>query len=217
MMRNRSPSEHPGWDVRAVLSAPRLEQALQRGDIPAQGQLQMADLPRLVESGARVVESIAWEWTAALASPSLSRPRRRWWLAISGTVACRCERCLEPVNLSVRERRGFEFFDSAGEADRATEQQAHDAADSDGSGPSPEFEQLDFLSVDDGLSLRDLVEDEILLALPMAPKHANCRAPAPLGGDARLSDGSVSPGPLADEAPATTLPFAGLRDLLKKP
>ena len=152
-----------------------------------------------------------------VSEPIVEPAARRWWLAISGTVACRCERCLEPVNLSVRERRGFEFFDSAGEADRATEQQAHDAADSDGSGPSPEFEQLDFLSVDDGLSLKDLVEDEILLALPMAPKHANCRAPAPLGGDARLSDGSVSPGPLADEAPATTRPFAGLRDLLKKP
>ncbi len=217
MKRNRSPSEHSGWDVRAVLSVSLLEQALQRGDIPAQGQLQMADLPRLAESGARVLGSIAWEWTAASASPSVSRPRRRWWLAISGTVACRCERCLEPVDLSVSERRGFEFLDSAAQADRATEQQAQEAADSDGSGPPPEFEQLDFLSVDDGLSLADLVEDEILLALPMAPKHANCHAPAPLGGDARPSDGNVPLGPAADEASATTRPFAGLKDLLKKP
>lgn len=217
MKRNQSPSEYPGLDVRAVLSASLLEQALQRGDIPAQGQLQMSDLPRLAESGARVVESIAWEWTAASASPSVRRPRRRWWLAITGTVACRCERCLEPVNLCLSERRGFEFFDSAAQADRATEQQAQDAVDSDGSGPPQELEQVDFLSVDDGLSLSDLVEDEILLALPMAPKHADCRAPRPLAGDAHPSVGRVASGALADETPATARPFAGLKDLLKKP
>jgi uncharacterized metal-binding protein YceD (DUF177 family) len=47
------------------------------------------------------------------------------------------------------------------------------------------------------MALRELVEDQLILAFPYAARHADCDASAAQGGDERL------------------LPFAGLKGLLR--
>ena len=137
-------------------------------------------------------------------------------LSVKAKVVCRCERCLEPVAWTVESRRGFEFFASAALADRATEQQALQAQenlDLGGSGTdAAELHDVDFLSPEDGLSLRDLVEDEVLLALPMAPKHADCAAPLGLGPAGQEGQQVAGSAPGSE----TVRPFAALKDMLKK-
>jgi uncharacterized protein len=57
------------------------------------------------------------------------------------------------------------------------------------------------------VSLRDLAEEELILALPVAPA---CNTPETCGRAPSFDDG-------ADAAPQTARPFSGLQDLLKKP
>jgi uncharacterized metal-binding protein YceD (DUF177 family) len=59
-------------------------------------------------------------------------------------------------------------------------------------------------------SLRDLAEEELLLALPVAPA---CSAPETCGRAPSYRDGSA----FAPAAPETVRPFSALQDLLKKP
>ena len=70
---------------------------------------------------------------------------------------------------------------------------------------------VDFLAPEDQMTVLLLVEDELLLALPMTPKHADCQAP----GAVTLGEGAAAEA--SGEKLGTERPFAGLRDLLKKP
>ena len=196
----------------AALSEPLLERALAAGALPAQGCFADQELPRLRSAGVRVTESVQWQFSPDARPVSVAHPRRRWHLNVVAKLHCTCERCLEPVELSVQSKRAFEFFASSALADKATAEQAHDdelaAAESD---------DVDFLSSEDGLSLRDLVEDELLLALPMAPKHAQCSPPAALDRPnvgSGLSQGGGAQATAGQDAPVS--PFLGLKDLLKK-
>ena len=137
-----------------------------------------------------------WAFGPDASGPGPGHPRRRWWLAARVRLACICERCLEPVALVLESRRGFEFFESAALADARTEQMtAEDEA------RDPDLPVVDFLAPEDAASLRGLIEDELLLELPMAPKHADCQAPLTVESNAgdRIR------------------PFAGLAELLHKP
>ena len=85
------------------------------------------------------------------------------WLEIEAQaeVLRRCQRCLQPVALALRVQRRVRFVD--GEA-----QAAELDADSED----------DVLALDRARDLHALLEDELLLALPMVPRHAHCAAPA---------------------------------------
>ena len=52
--------------------------------------------------------------------------------------------------------------------------------------------------------LLDLVEDELIMALPLAPRHAACQSVTPLGGPSAASDSPPHP-------------FAALQQLKKTP
>jgi uncharacterized protein len=110
------------------------------------------------------------------------------WLHLTAQaqVTRQCQRCLEPVLLSLSVDRWFAF--AASEEDAAAQD-----ADSDD----------DVLAVSARFDLRALVEDELLLALPLVPRHEVC--PQPL----------TAPGAAADDrtsAPAAH-PFAALAAL----
>jgi uncharacterized protein len=118
---------------------------------------------------------------------------------VEADVNCICERCMAPVVLSVHGRRGFEFFASAQQADAMTDQVTEEDEHRD-----PELAEIDFLSPEDGVTLTDLIEEEVLLSLPMSPRHQAC-----------TTDFTSDPGP----EQAKIQPFAGLaalKDRLKK-
>jgi len=149
---------------------------------------QLDDLPRLqdllAESGGRLQASYAFGKTPDGGAGVT--------LAIESTPMLRCQRCLEPFALPVVARSEIEF--SADET----------AAAGEGSEREP------YVLTGGVASLRDLAEEELLLALPVAPA---CSAPEKCGRAPSYKDGSA----LAPAAPETVRPFSALQDLLKKP
>jgi uncharacterized protein len=100
------------------------------------------------------------------------------WLQLKADVrlALCCQRCLAPVEETVALDRSLRFV--------ADEQQAA-ALDA-------ELED-DVLALERVLDLRELVEDELLLALPLVPRHAQCPEPLPLGDDQEPADERSNP------------------------
>lgn len=87
------------------------------------------------------------------------------WLVLEAEVALPqiCQRCLGPVEVPVVVEREFRFV--------ATEKQA-EAED--------EESEEDVLVLSRDFNLLELVEDELLMALPVVPKHEVCPAPVKL-------------------------------------
>src|SRR4030095_12333539 len=92
------------------------------------------------------------------------RPSLR--IRVSGTLELRCQRCLEPMRMEVDEEELLVLAASQAEIDA-------DPADP---------EAPDRVLAGKEMALRELVEDQLILALPFAPRHAEC-APAKRGGD----------------------------------
>ncbi len=104
-----------------------------------------------------------------------------------GKVWMRCQRCLAPVQVTLRGDVGLERL-----MDEAQAQQT-------------DLDPL-ILAQDQDLALAELLEDELILALPVVALHddADCHA--------RLADDAAQ----AEPQERRTLPFADLRDLLNK-
>lgn len=110
------------------------------------------------------------------------------WLHLSARTQMDlvCQRCLQPLPVEVMAQRSFLFVPG--------EQQAAEL--------DAECED-DVLALTRSLDLAELVEDELLLSLPLVPRHAACPLPLP-----------AEPGePLADERPN---PFAALAALKRQ-
>ena len=100
-------------------------------------------------------------------------------LAASARMTLQCQRCLGPVETPLQVERRFLFV--AGE-DAAAQLDA-DSED-------------DVLALTRALDLRELVEDELLLALPLVPRHASCPQPLPLPSEPE-PDEEAAPHPFA--------------------
>ncbi len=87
------------------------------------------------------------------------------WLTLTADVALAqtCQRCLGPVVVPVVVEREFRFV--------ATEEQAE---------LEDEESEEDVLVLSRDFNLLELVEDELLMALPLVPKHEDCPVPVKL-------------------------------------
>jgi uncharacterized protein len=104
-----------------------------------------------------------------------------------------CQRCLGAMRLAVDARSRVALVDSAAVAARAPE------------------ELETFLAPDGQGSFAALAAEELLLALPIVPRHAE--------GECRLAPGAVEPVPLAPPGGAeaeTQRPFADLRAMFER-
>ena len=99
-------------------------------------------------------------------SPDRDEPRYLTLLAgiltNEAQVALTCQRCLQPVETPLELERSLRFV--PGEAEAA-------ALDADS--------EEDVLALPRWLDLRELAEDELLLALPIVPRHEQCPVPLP--------------------------------------
>jgi uncharacterized protein len=150
-----------------------------------EGDWAIAELPRLAESECppdpAAVAKNAESGAAPLPSRSAADLSRRvhWravgslrpvggekqvWLALSAGagVVLQCQRCLLPLAETVNVERQFRFVD-----DEATAAALDDEMEDE------------VLALPKSLNLRDLVEDEMLLALPLVPRHDVCPEPLP--------------------------------------
>lgn len=98
-------------------------------------------------------------------------------LNLEALLEAQCQRCMKPVRLRVTPEANIEFVDAA------------DGFVDDGS------DDWDTLKHDGRFDVLHLIEDELLLAMPVAPKHAQCQ---PQG---------------ATQAGEKVLPFAALAGL----
>jgi len=98
-------------------------------------------------------------WTARgeLRNPGHLSPQPWIHLKAHTALPLVCQRCLAPVDVPVAVERSFRFV-----ADEATAAAEDDEADEDVLAQSRVFD------------LVELVEDELLMALPVAPRHESC-------------------------------------------
>ncbi len=150
------------------------------------GQWPLAALPRLAEMACREIGVEAdplLDWKIRGEKRKLAGASVRPWLRLNAHVrlAVVCQRCLQPVVLDVDASRSFAFVEGEAEAAEL------DAECED-----------DVLALVRELDLRELVEDELLLSLPLIPKHELCPEP--------LVPGSAG----AAQQPEVPHPFAAL-------
>jgi uncharacterized protein len=171
----------------------------------ASDQLNLADFARVCQDlpadTARPLPAVQWlaqgQWRNVLGQTvpyAQSEVMGQPWLHLSihTEVARHCQRCLQPMVLPVAVDRDYRFV--------ANEETAS-AQDEDS--------LEDVLVWDKHFDLHALLEDEILLDLPLIPMHEHCP-----GLSTQAAPQSAAPAQ-ADSAD-TQQPFAGLADLLKK-
>jgi uncharacterized protein len=145
--------------------------ATQQGSMPISGFSRLRDL----------LASDAGEVAYKVEGLRDERGRPGLRVGVQGTLQLRCQRCLEAMPYEVNEEDLLVL---------AATQAEIDADPVDAQAP-------DRVLAGKQMAVRDLIEDELILALPYAARHEGCKAAAETGGR-----GSISP-------------FAGLRGLIR--
>ena len=127
------------------------------------GRLGMDSLPRLAQSGC---SGAALDFILSGEINERGKPGLR--LAVTGSVRLECQRCLGEVEWPLRIETQLEL--AVAEAEML-------AADDD----------IDRVVAGHDMNVAVLVEDEVILALPMVPKHERCQAAARADGDSKPS------------------------------
>lgn len=131
-----------------------------RGELEGGGE--PADFPRLLDLLADGQGSLAWHLRGERRTRPDGGTETCLLLHLEGRVRPRCIRCLEPVEVRLDESRVFRVTASESQAER------FDA----------EHDESDALVADPRFDVLGLVEDEAILALPIAPRHPVCGLPA---------------------------------------
>lgn len=141
-----------------------------------QGVWPISDFPRLRDMLAAHEGEVSYEVDGV--RDAHGRPSLR--VKVRGTLGLRCQRCLEALPCDVRSDVTLVLAGTQAEID---------AEPADVNSP-------DRVVAGKEMPVRDLLEDELILALPYAPRHEGCSA-------------------RAANAAAKSLPFAGLRGLMR--
>lgn len=149
------------------------------------GEWPAASLERLADAAAPEAPASGWPalpWRLAgeIRQPKGGKPQVWLHLTASGQVALTCQRCLKPVHEDLDIDRWIRFVDTEAEA-------AALDVDSDD----------DVLALPRHLDARELIEDELLLALPLVPRHEACPEPLPQAADEEEPELEERPNPFA--------------------
>jgi uncharacterized protein len=167
--------------------------------LQAEGDWAIAELPRLADSECPADAGSPLKAGADAPKPpprsagDLTR-RVRWravgsqravggenqvWLHLlaDADVVLQCQRCLQPLDDAVHVDRRFRFV-----------------ADEDAAAALDDEIEDEVLVLPKSLNLRDLVEDEMLLALPLVPRHDVCPETIPMQfGDVEIVEERANP------------------------
>lgn len=147
-----------------------------------EGKLPLAGFPRLQD----LLVSDAGDVTYVLRGVSDARGRPSLHLSVRGTLQLRCQRCLGALPHEVQAEGLLVLAGSQEEID------AQPAG----------VDEPDRVVAGKEMPVRDLVEDELILAQPYAPRHEDCE-PRHEGID-------------AESEHAMNSPFAGLRGMMQR-
>jgi uncharacterized protein len=121
------------------------------------GFLTMTDMPRLAKeaSSVNLGDGFAWQMETHFENSPGSEPRQILDLALKGRLHLVCQRCLQDCAVNLDEKRRFILV--------ATEVEADDYPLED--------EEQEPLVASQHFNLLETIEDEVLLSLPLIPKH----------------------------------------------
>lgn len=144
---------------------------LARGGQGLSGAFAVNRLDRLSEDLAQSIEHTSLPgvddkgvvWFEVSASARTGR-RNTAVLKVQSVLGLTCQRCMQTLWLEVDEQAVFELFGSESQMQSAL---ASEEIEPDG--PEP-------LLVDGPLDLVQLIEDQLILAVPFVPKHEDCQA-----------------------------------------
>ncbi len=122
-----------------------------------QGTLAVSSLERLHD----LLAEVSGELVFRLQGGREERGQSMLYLEVTGTLPLACQRCLEPIQFNLDIESRLELIPES--ADLSQEELEDDTRD--------------FLPVAGELNVAELVEDEVLLALPVAPRHERCGLP----------------------------------------
>jgi uncharacterized protein len=148
-----------------------------------QEAIKLASMPRLAEESvqAQADALVHFQALGSLRTDAAGAPAP--WVHLKGQVelALVCQRCLEPVQVSVTFARDFRFVDTEEQAEREDDESVEDVLVN-----SARFDLL------------ELVEDELLMAIPPSPKHEKCPQKLKLSAaDADFEAADAKPHPFA--------------------
>jgi uncharacterized protein len=123
------------------------------------GEDVLRDHPRLlVETHGRGPEApVTWSARGELRNPRHLNPQVWLHLHAGALMSLTCQRCLAPVDVPVSVDRSFRF-----------------AADESAAAAEDDQSEEDVLAMSRDFDLIELVEDELLMELPIAPRHGTC-------------------------------------------
>ncbi len=157
--------------------------AFARAQAELRGEIPPSRLPRLLQECAPGVPAEApVQWTATGEQRTAAGgPSQAWMrLEVSARVPLTCQRCLQPVVVSLSVDRWFRFV-----ADEKTAMAEDDASDED------------LLVISRRFDLPELIEDELLMAVPLVPLHEACPTVLPQPVDERTAEAPEKPHPFA--------------------
>ena len=128
----------------------------------------LAGYPRLLaetDNGARE-RSVQWSARGELHNPNHVHPEIWLHLQAEAELPLVCQRCLQPVDVALTVDRDFRFV-----PDEATAAAQDDEAEED------------LLALSHAFDLLELVEDELLMEVPLAPRHEVCPEPVKMSAE----------------------------------
>ena len=119
-----------------------------------EGDLAMADMPRVHDLLTEVSGGVHYRLKGRVGALGKAQLQ----LQLDGFIPLRCQRCMERLDFPLHVESTLELLES--EADLTQEDLEDDSRD--------------FLPAEKKLDVLALIEDEVLLALPIVPKHEAC-------------------------------------------
>jgi uncharacterized protein len=145
------------------------------------GFLTMTDMPRLAKEASSINpgDGFAWQMETHFEDSPGSEPRQILDLALKGRLHLVCQRCLQDCAVNLDEKRRFVLVASEAEADDYP----------------LEDEEQEPLVASQHFNLLETIEDEVLLSLPLIPKHPEgfCEPHATVFGLEGDDEGSDEP------------------------
>ncbi len=168
--------------------------AFARAQADLAGTIPLADLERLSQDARPEAErpadhEISWSAQGELRPVAGASAEIRLHLRAATELQLTCQRCLQPVRVSLLVQPTLRFVEGEDLAARIDEESEEDV-----------------LALSSTMDLRELIEDELILALPLVPRHDRCAQPLPT---------TAEPGDVPGTASAAN-PFAALAGLRRR-
>ncbi|MGE5117735.1 MAG: YceD family protein [Betaproteobacteria bacterium] len=172
--------------ARRPIDPQRLDvEAFARDGGTLEGAVPLALLPRLLEAGHAgqrpgADDAVRWRAYGEWRRTPGSGPQPWLHLQADAELALECQRCLGPLPTALQVDRWFRF-----------------APDEDTAAALDAEVEEDVLALGRPLDLVELIEDELLLALPLVPRHEACPEPLLAPDDGAAEAEAERPNPFA--------------------